>query len=242
MNTLKKKLPLFPPSLMTAIASGVMFAMARIGTNMNVKVTATTDTPITDVTAITATAPPEITTTGAHGLANGDIVVLAVTAGMVELDGQAARVANTAANTFELEGVDASTYSAFIAASTTVTEVLTFHTLSNAQSVSMPDPSPNKIDTTTLIDKSKQNLFGLPEAPDGTISGLYDPANAGVVAIKAATKTNSNLVFQVNWAGGQSTLFNAQVSGGSGFDLQQNDAAKSTIAFTPVKDVLDYAT
>ena len=112
---------------------------------------------------------------------------------------------------------------------------------SNAQSVSMPDSTPNKIDATTLIDKSKQNLFGLPEAPDGSIAGLYDPANAGVIAIKAATKSNSEMVFKVNWAGGETTVFNALVSGGSGFDLQQNDVAKSTISFTPVKDVIDLA-
>jgi hypothetical protein len=206
---------------------------------MNVQVQNTLGTPITDATAITKADPGEVTTTGAHSLSNGDIVVLTDVVGMVELEGQAVRVAATAANTFELEGVDTTLYTTFV--SCVITEVTAFHTLSNAQSVSMPDPAPNKIDTTTLIDKSKQNLFGLPEAPDGTIGALYDPANAGVIAIKAATKTNTDLAFLVNWAGGQTTLFNAQVSGGSGFELAQNDAAKSTISFSPVKDVLDYA-
>lgn len=213
--------------------------MARIGTNMSVQVQNTTGTAITDATGITKANPGVVTTTGAHGLTAGDIVVFTVTAGMVELDGQAVRVANETSTTFELESLDTSDYSTFTAA--TITEVTAFHTLSNAQSISMPDATPNKIDATTLIDKSKQNLFGLPESPDGSIPGLYDPQNAGVLAIKAATKSNSELVFKVNWAGGQVTIFNAQVSGGSGFDLAQNDVATSTISFTPVKDVLDYA-
>ena len=106
----------------------------------------------------------------------------------------------------------------------------------------MPDQQPAKIDITTLIDKSKQYAYGLPDAPDGSISGLYDPTSAAVVAIKAATKSNSALAFRISWAGGQYTYFNANVSGGSGIDLAQNDAAKATISFTPVKDVMDYAT
>jgi hypothetical protein len=233
-------MPLFPTAELKAIAAGNIFAMARIGTNMNVQVENTLGTPITDASAITKASPPEVTTAAPHGLSDGDIVRFTSVVGMVELEGQAARVSSSASTTFELEGLDSTTFSTFT--SCVITEITAFHTLSNAQSVSMPDPSPNKIDTTTLIDKSKQNLFGLPEAPDGSIGALYDPANTGVVAIKAATVTNTELVFKVNWAGGESTIFNAQVSHGGGFELAQNDAAKATISFTPVKTVLDFAT
>lgn len=211
--------------------------MARIGTNMNVAIEASRDTALT-VTAVTK-ANPGVATSAAHGLSNGDIVIFSVSSGMVELDGQAVRVSAVDTNTFTLEGLDTSDYSTWDAG--TAAEILTWSTIAGAQQLSMPDPAPNKIDTTTLIDKSKQYAYGLPDAPDGTINGLYDPANAGVAIIKAATKANAAKVFRISWAGGQYTYFNANVSGGSGFDLQANAAATATISFTPVKDVMDYA-
>lgn len=213
--------------------------MARIGTNMTVEVENTLATGLA-VSAVTKANPGVATATG-HSYANGDILVFTASAGMVELDGQAVRVANTAtaAGTFELESLDTSAYSTWTAG--TVQEVTAWHTIAGAQNITMPNPAPNKIDITTLIDKTKQYAYGLADAPDGTISGLYDPTSAGVVEIKGATKANEDRVFRVSWAGGQYTIFNANVSGGTGFDLQQNGAATSDISFTPVKDVLDYA-
>lgn len=213
--------------------------MARIGTNMTVQVEATADTPFTNISAISQDDPGEITTAVAHGLTTGDFLKWDVSAGMVELDGQLVRITTTATDVFTMDGLDTTDYSAYTAGS--YEDILTWHTLSNSQSVSMPDGTPEKIDITTLIDKSKQYAYGLADAPDGSIAGLYDPANAGVVAVKTATKSNTALGFNIMWAGGQVTIFNANVSGGSGFELAQNDAAKATIAFTPVKDVLDYA-
>ena len=211
--------------------------MARIGTNMNVQIEAVKETALT-VSAVTKDSPGVATST-AHGLANGDVVVFAVSAGMVELEGQAVRIANVATDTFELESLDTTDFSTFTAG--TAAEISSFHTMSNAQSVSMPDATPNKIDATTLIDTVTQVLFGLPEAPDGTIPGLYAPQNAAVLAVKAATDTNTPLAIKVNWSGGEQTIFNARVSGGSGFELQQNDVAKATVSITPVRKILDYA-
>lgn len=213
--------------------------MAFIGKNVTIEIEKTLDTAVT-VTALT-TADPGVATATSHGLLAGDIIVFTVAGGMVELDGQAVRVGTVAdANTFELEDLDTSDYSTWTAG--TCEEVTAWETLGNSQTISAPDPSPEKIDTTTLLDKVKQSAFGLPEAPDGTITGLYDPAAAGVLEVKAATKANEDRVLRVSWAGGETTLFNALMSGGSGFDLQQNQAATANISFTPVKDIMYYAT
>ena len=213
--------------------------MAFIGKNVTIEVEKTLDTAVT-ITALTKDNPGAATATG-HGLLAGDIIVFSVAGGMVELDGQAVRVGTVAdVNTFELEDLDTSGYSTWTAG--TCQEVTAWETLGNSQTISAPDPSPEKIDITTLIDKVKQSAFGLPEAPDGTITGLYDPAAAGVLEVKEATKNNEDRVLRVTWAGGETTLFNALMSGGSGFDLQQNQAATANIAFTPVKDIMYYAT
>lgn len=209
----------------------------RIGTNMTVSVQQTLETALT-VTAITNNNPGQATS-ATHGLANGDIVVMDVTAGMVELDGKAIRVSNVATDTFDLEGVDTTLFSTFTAG--TAAEVSAFAVVAMAQSVAMPQAAPAKIDITRLIDKVKRTAYGLTEAADGTIVGLYDPQDAGVVLIKAATAINGDLVIKIDWAGGEVTIANSNVSGGDGFDLQQNDAAKQTLNFTPVNGALDYA-
>lgn len=211
--------------------------MAYIGTNVTVEVQSTTGTALT-VTAVTQ-ANPGVATSTAHGLTNGDVVRFSVSAGMVQLDGQAVRVANVTTDTFELESLDTTNYSAFTAG--TATEVTAFATLSNSQNISMPEASPAKIDVTTLIDKSKQYQYGLPDSGDGSIAGLYAPLDTGVQLIKTATKAQTPLVFRVTWASGLVQIFNAYVSGGSGFEAQQNQAATSTISFTPIKDVMVYA-
>ena len=211
--------------------------MAILGTNVKVEVQKTLGSALT-VTALTL-ANPGVATSTAHGLANGDVVVFSVTAGTVELHQQAVRVANVAANTFELEGLDTTDYSTW--SSGTATEVTVWSTLSNAQNFSMPNPAPAKIDITTLIDKSKQYAYGLPDAPDGTISGLFSPVLEAVTLIKAATKANDTLAFRVTFAAGEKVIFNANVSGGPGFDLQPNAAATAPISFTPQKDVMFYS-
>lgn len=215
--------------------------MAFLGSNITISVEAALQTAITSVTTITKADPGVVTTGSAHGYTTGDVVVFDATGGMVELDGQAARIVTSATNAFSIEGLDTTNYSAHVTGTISIQKVTSWNTLSNAQSVSMPNPSPQKIDITTLVDKSKQYAFGLPDAPDGTINGLFDPTNTAVLDIYDATKANDTRVFKIAWAGGQYTYFNANVSGGQGFDLQANAAATSTISFTPVKDVMNYA-
>lgn len=211
--------------------------MAYIGTNMSVAVQSTVGSDLT-VTAVTL-ANPGVATSTAHGLANGDVVVFEVTDGMVELDGQAVRIANITANTFELEGLNTTAYSTWSAG--IANEVTAWATMSSAQNVTMPNPAPAKIDTTRLIDKAKQYLYGLPDAPDGSISGLFNPGGAAEALIITATNANARIAMRVSWAGTPRTYFTANVSGGTGFDLQTNAAATATTSFTPVALVKHYA-
>lgn len=213
---------------------------AIVGTNVKVELQQTLGSAV-QASAITLASPGVVTAT-AHGYANGDVVVATVTAGMVELDGQACRVANITTNTFELESLDTSAYSAVTAASTSFKSVTAFQTYSKSQSVTMPNPAPAKLDATTLIDKTKQYVYGLPDAPDGSITALYNPAGTAEALIKTATKNNTAMVARLTFAGGQKCIFNANWSGGSGFDLAQNQVAHATVVFTPIRDVQSYAT
>lgn len=217
--------------------------MAIIATNTTVSVESksTGARAVTDISALTK-ANPGVATAAAHGLSDGDILYFTVDGGMVELNGQAVRVANKATDTFELESIDTTNYTAWAASSGRgFTDITTFHTMSNAQSVSMPNPTPEKIDITTLLDTQKQQAYGLPEAPDGSINGLFGPTGAAEVEIREATDNNEDRVMKVVFGSGQVVLFSALLSGGTGFEAAQNQAVTATVSFTPVRKVVFFA-
>lgn len=214
--------------------------MAIIGVNAKVEVQSTVGSPVA-VSAVTL-ANPGVASATAHGFNNGDVVFFVSPGGMVELEGQAVRVANKTTDTFELEGLDTSAFTALTAATTTVKKVTAFSTLASAQNVTMPNPAPAKIDITTLIDVAKQYAYGLPDAPDGSISGLFNPGGTAEGLIKAATQANGALVCRLSFSGGtKHSVFNANWSGGSGFEMSPNAAATSTFSFTPIKQVIHYS-
>lgn len=69
------------------------------------------------ITAITA-ANPAVVTSAAHGFANGDEVMIRAVVGMTELNDRIFTIANVAANTFELEDVNSTAYTAYSSAGT----------------------------------------------------------------------------------------------------------------------------
>ena len=64
------------------------------------------------ITGITA-ANPAVVTSNAHGFSNGDQVYITGVAGMTQVNNRRFTVANVAANTFELSGVNSSAYTVY---------------------------------------------------------------------------------------------------------------------------------
>ncbi|MEW5705086.1 MAG: ubiquitin-activating E1 FCCH domain-containing protein [Pseudomonadota bacterium] len=69
------------------------------------------------ITGITQANPAVVTSVG-HGLANGDRVILDDVVGMTEVNDRYFTVANVSADTFQLEGLDASAYTAYASGGT----------------------------------------------------------------------------------------------------------------------------
>ena len=82
-----------------------------------------------NITGITQANPGVVTITS-HGYSNGDQVILGEIVGMVELNGLTATVANVTANTFELSGVDTTSFTAYSSGGTAkkIVEVTTPYT------------------------------------------------------------------------------------------------------------------
>lgn len=210
--------------------------MAIRGINTAVEVQATLDTAKT-ITAITKANPGVVTSTS-HGLANGDVVVLAIQ-GMAELDGLAVRVANVATNTFELEGVDTTNYGTFT--SGTAREIATWNTFASLQSISLPNQEANKLDITTIHDTQAQETLGIAGAVSGTMTGLFAPTETAVINLRSATRLTQPRVFRITFENGIKAIFNADVSAGQGFDLQQNSVATASYSLTIKRFINFYA-
>jgi len=71
------------------------------------------------ITGITK-ADPAVVTSAAHGFANGDIVYVYDVLGMTEVNGRVFKVANKAADTFQLSGVDSSGYTTYTEGGTVI--------------------------------------------------------------------------------------------------------------------------
>lgn len=86
--------------------------MANVrGRGVRVEIAATYGTAKT-VTAVTQ-ASPGVATSSAHGMANDTVGYFSSVGGMVQLEDQACRVKNQTANTFDLQGLNTTGYTAF---------------------------------------------------------------------------------------------------------------------------------
>lgn len=209
--------------------------MAYIGSNIKIEL----QTTLSAVTVTGISKATEGVVTATNTLTNGDLVVFTVSGGMVELDGQVCRVKNVSGSAFTLEGLDTTNYSTYT--SVTCNKIATYTTLASAQSIAMPNPAATKIDLTTLLDVVKKYTFGLPDAPDGSIGALFAPGAAAEALIKTATRTNARMAVKITFQGTAVSCFNAYWSGGSGFDASPNAALTSSISFTPIGEVMHYA-
>lgn len=201
--------------------------MPTLGINVTIEVQKTLGSDLT-ITAITKANPAVVTST-AHGLVNGDVVVLDVT-GMAEVDGQACRVANKTNDTFELEGIDSTDFGTFV--SGTANEVTAWDTLGLAQTLSVDQQSADEIDITTLSDSQRQIMYGFLSPVKGSIGGLWEAADTALVNLRAATKSTTTRAFRITFADSSKAIFNSLVAVGDAFQMDQGQPAKFTCNFT----------
>lgn len=178
-------------------------AVAKKWSNVQVAMQSATGVAKT-ITGITKAMPGVVTATG-HGLANGDYVFLTVN-GMRQVNDSAFRVANIAANTFELEGVDTTAFDTFTSGSA---QSLTFGTaITTATSISSSGGSFDFIDTTTIHDNARTQMPGLPAATSFSFDNIWDISDAGLKAMKTASDAQAKRAFKFTFGvGGQIMVF-----------------------------------
>lgn len=159
------------------------------------------------ITGITKANPGVVTAT-AHGLNNGDFVVLTVS-GMHQLDGRVFRIANKTTDTFELEGENTTNYDTF---SSGTAEAITFGTtMATATGLSASGGDFDFIDTTTIHANTRSQVPGLPSPATYTFENLWDPSDTALVALKAAADNQAKRAVKFTFSGGQIVTFNGYV-------------------------------
>lgn len=182
--------------------------MALIGRNTRVEVESTLDAAKV-VTAITK-ANPGVATSATHGYANGDVIVLKDIAGMTELDGQIVRAANVTTNTFDLEGIDTTNFGTFTSGN--AHKISAWVTLGEARSLNAGSVSPNKLDSTTLLDSEKQYVLGQSDTPEVSVEALSNPLATAAVKVEAAARAGTALGFRVTMSDSSKRLIRGFVS------------------------------
>jgi len=154
------------------------------------------------ITGITKASPGVVSSTD-HGYSNGDYVYLNLL-GMYQLDEKVARVANVAAGTFELEGIDTTSFDTFTSGTA---QKLTFGTsITTALTVNGSGGEFDFVDTTTIHQNTKTQIPGLPSAISYQFSHIWDAADAGLLAMKNASDIQGKRAFKFTFGTGGKIL------------------------------------
>jgi len=190
--------------------------MAKLWTGVAIAVQSALATAST-ITAITK-ANPAVVSDDAHGYSNGDYLVLSVQ-GMHEVNNRVVRVANKTTDTYELEGVDSTDYNTFSSGSG---QKITFGTtLTGVTDNNVSGGEFDDIDISTIHGLVKVTMPGSASPIKVSMTAHWDPADASLVALKAASDAKSPRAVRFTFSDGTKWLFSGYVGctlapGGSG--------------------------
>ena len=125
-----------------------------------------------DITGVTQANPAVVTAT-AHDFNNGESVTISGVVGMTELNGNTYTVANATANTFELQGVDSTSFTAYVSGGTAVSDAL-FELVTSYTEAQLPRLSfTQSADVMTIVhpDHDPSNLSRLAD-DDWTLTAI----------------------------------------------------------------------
>lgn len=163
------------------------------------------------ITAISKASPGVATAT--NTLANGDYVLLSIQ-GMYQLDGKVVRVTAVSGSSFTLEGVDTTSFDTF---SSGTAQKITFGTsITTATSMNASGGDFDFIDTTTIHVNNKTQIPGLGNPVNYSFDNLWDAADAGQIAMKAASDAQAIRAFKFTFGTGGKIMVFAGYVGFSG--------------------------
>lgn len=175
-----------------------------------------------NVSAATNASTAVLTAT-AHGLTDGDYIVL--TSGWSRLNGRTFRVDNCTTNTFELEGIDTTNTSVFASGSGvgSFKKVSTWTQVQQILNTATSGGEQQFADYQFLEADAAVRIPTFKSPAQLTISIADDPALPGYVAVKAANDDRVPRALRLSMPNGSKIAYNAYISIGSMPSLTVNE-------------------
>lgn len=176
------------------------------------------------VSAITKANPGVATYVGSDP-SNGDILYLSSVQGMHQLDDRLFRAANvnSGGNTVELEGENTSNYDTYASGDL---QVVTFGTtLAIVTDLQVSGGDFEQIDVTTVHDSVRKQIPGAASPIVFSGSCIWDVADAGFIALKAASDNKEKRAVRITFANGQKVYFTGYI----GFTAMPTGSAQDKV-------------
>lgn len=193
------------------------------------------------VSGITKASPPVLTYAGADTWANANYIALSSMIGMTEFEDALCRVANvnTAANTLELEDQNSTGYGTHVSGNAQLVTMAT--EIACAAGFSITGGEQQFADYRFLWDKIARKFPTIKAASVINIPVVWDPQDAGSVAVLAAADTAQKTGFKIVFPDGLEMLFFGYI-GASGLPSADNaDAVMNANISVTVASRVRYA-
>jgi hypothetical protein len=194
-----------------------------------------------NVTAITNAAEAVATVQAGHGLAPNDIIEF--TSGWDYANGRILRVKTVVSNDVTLEGFDTQNTTDYPSGSGvgTLRKITAWQSITQIQSVSSTASAPDKVDITTLANKTRKFKPGLGNYPDLTMTVFYDRALAWVAPALLASRRGTDIAIRIIPPGGNKIYGNGTISLTPSPQLATGQAITMPVSYFFNADQTDYA-
>lgn len=192
-------------------------------------------------TTVLTNANPCVVTAAAHGLSNGDIVI--ITSGWSRINGKVFRVANITTNTFELEGLNTSNTSVYSAGSGvgTFTKVNTFTQITQILSTSSTGGEQRFLAYQFLESDNEVEIPTVKSGGGVNFEVGDDPTLAGYIAVEAANDDRVPRALRVLLPNGAKLYYYGYVSINKTPSLTVNELMKVSASVRFINEPVRYA-
>lgn len=191
---------------------------------------------------VATNANPAVLTSTAHGLANGDYVE--VTSGWSRLTSKIMRVSGVTANTFELEGFDATSITVYPAGAGigSVREITSFTQLSQILGSSSSGGEQQFTDYQFLESDSQKRIPTFKNAAGISFQVADDATLAGYILASTANDDRLPRAVRVTLPSQAKILYNAYISLNKTPSLTVNEVMAVEVTLSLLAEVVRYAT
>ena len=173
---------------------------------------------------------------------DGDYVVMQDILGMWQVNQRVFRVDNQVAGSFDMEGVNTTDYDTYNTTTKGSFAVITFGTtITTLTDINASGGEPEFADITTIHDNIRRQAPTVTSPSTFSFESLWDPSDAGLIALKAASDAIAERAFKFTFSNGKIVVFNGYISAPGAPTGTAQDTVKTSVVITTAGSVTSYA-